>query len=270
MNLVTDDTASSVYGTAGVLRIIQNVLYRCILPVIRINGTLISGLTVDLIKVFRRRDILFFPQAVGNLRGTEPFHSQFEDIPHNLCRRFVNIPLRVFLRLLVPVRNSRRNTLAMITFVLPDRTDFLGSLLCVPLIKYILNWHHFHAGALFNIDIILNCDKVYTERRIFYLRIIAAENVVTSESGKVFYDNCTDKPVFDHFLHFLKARSVKCRTADTVVGKESVVADSVPFTVIFKDLLLMGDTIGFKLFFIFSLVFFIKIIDRKTAIKSRN
>ena len=58
--------------------------------------------------------------------------------------------------------------------------------------------------------------------------------------------------------------------SDTVVGKESVVADSVPFTVIFKDLLLMGDTIGFKLFFIFSLVFFIKIIDRKTAIKSRN
>ena len=79
--------------------------------------------------------------------------------------------------------------------------------------------------------------------------------MVTTETGQIFYDDGTDKPVFNHFFHFPKARSVKGRAGNAVIRKEAIISYALLFAVVLQNLFLMRDTVRFQFFFIFLLVF---------------
>ena len=55
----------------------------------------------------------------------------------------------------------------------------------MPLVKNIHNRNHFHCSAvtIFRIDVILNSDKSYTERREHIVDILTDFYVVSSETG---------------------------------------------------------------------------------------
>ena len=97
--------------------------------------------------------------------------------------------------------------------------------------------HHFSADVLFHVDVLLNGNKVYAERRILDLWIVAGIDMVASETGQVFYNDCSDLAVFHHSFHLVKTRSVKGCTRNPIFCKEAVVYDPVLMTVFFKDLL---------------------------------
>ena len=91
--------------------------------------------------------------------------------------------------------------------------------------------------------------------------------VFSPETGQVFHDDRSDLSCFHKALHFHKSGTVERCSRNTVVRKEAVIGDAVLYTEIFKNELLVLDTVGFGFI---ALLFVFDIVNGKSAVQSRD
>ena len=70
-------------------------------------------------------------------------------------------------------------------------------------------------------------------------------DLLTTKAAEIFYDNRTNQPVLHHFLHLLEAVTLKGGAGNTVIYEELRVFVTVLPGIVRKNLLLIGDGIGF-------------------------
>ena len=137
----------------------------------------------------------------------------------------------------------------------PDSADFLAGLLGIPLVENIDERHQLHSSFGRGVHAFLNGDKCHVKRRVHDLQQTPHFNLLTPETAEIFYDNRADQPVLHHFLHSLKAVTLKGGAGNAVTLKggagNAVIYEklrvfvTVPPGIVCKNLLLIGDGIGF-------------------------
>ena len=84
-------------------------------------------------------------------------------------------------------------------------------------VEYIVERHHFHPLTRRGVYIFVNRYKGNAERRIYNFCKATTLDMLTTKTGKVFYDNCADFTFLNHTLHTVKIATVKARTGNTVI-----------------------------------------------------
>ena len=72
--------------------------------------------------------------------------------------------------------------------------------------------------------------------------------MLTTKTGKIFYNDRADFSFLHHSVHTVKIAAVKACAGYAVIHEEHRIGISVLFGVIRKDLFLVADTIGFVYF----------------------
>lgn len=137
-------------------------------------------------------------------------------------------------------------------------------------LEYIIERHHFHTFARRGIDIFVDGDKGNAERRIYDFRKATTLNMLTTKTGKVFYDDCTDFTFFNHTLHTVKIATVKTCTRNAVIHEKHRIGISVFFSVVRKNLLLVADTVRFVYIPSLIVLIILYIFNRKATIEGGN
>ena len=106
--------------------------------------------------------------------------------------------------------------LALFGAGLPDGAHFLGYVLCVHFIEYVLEGSDIVIVLIAVIAVVDRHipDAVFREEKI---RILSGHNVVTAQVGKVFGQHNADIAFFNVLDHPLEIRTLKIRSSKTVV-----------------------------------------------------
>lgn len=137
MHFVADRRRFSVYRTASVLPVVQNILYCAFRPAIDICGNRVACLSSYRMEGGGRDENFLPSQLPCDLRRPFSGKAESEYFSDDLCRWLVDIPLLfVAFDLLVSVGDSRSNPPALRDFQFIDCTDFLAGLGRIPLVEY--------------------------------------------------------------------------------------------------------------------------------------
>ena len=118
----------------------------------------------------------------------------------------------------------------------------------ISFVEDIIERQHFHTFAGGGIDIFVNGYKGNTQGGIHDFRKAITFDMLTTEAGKIFYNDRSDFAFFHHPVHTVKIAAIKACAGYAVIHKEHRIGISMLFGVIRKDLLWVADTVGFVYF----------------------
>ena len=93
------------------------------------------------------------------------------------------------------------------------------------------------------IVVIVDSDKANVIFGEGQLNISSGLNIISAETGQIFYDNDTDLAIFHVCHHAFKAGTVEIRTAEAIINIEFRVAEALALGIIREDLSLILNTI---------------------------
>ena len=174
-----------------------------------IQSILCGGWDLSGIQIFRN----FLCRHSGNLH--------LKDFSDNLCRLFINHQLMLVLcRLLITIRRICTCKLSGLCHLPSDITDLFGSISAVKIIDKILKGDLQSCRLLTSIltvIMIINCDKTNPEERKQLLQIISKLNIITPESGQIFYYDTVYPSLFRKINQLCKCRTVKAFPAESII-----------------------------------------------------
>ena len=141
--------------------------------------------------------------------------------PYDARRLFVDDRRAVFVRACsVAVWIRPVGILTFAPVGLQHGADFFARICRVPLVKHIHDGHHIHAGAraIGGIYVIRKSDKSDAVSGKDIINILPHLNIISSEAGQVFHDDCIDLSVFGVLKKSLYGRAFKVCPRSSVVN----------------------------------------------------
>ena len=137
----------------------------------------------------------------------------------------------------------RSETFTALGFALKCGSDLVTCGLGVPFVEDINDAKLLLILAVKAVIIIVDGDKpniIFGKRQ---LDISSGFNIISAETGQIFYDNDTDLAIFYVCHHAFKAGTVEIRTAEAIINIEFRVAEALALGIIREDLSLILNTI---------------------------
>ena len=123
--------------------------------------------------------------------------------------------------------------------------DFSGSVFGVHFIDDVSERGNIHLGLLVGIITIIDCNIADTVFRKEDFHIRSGFDVVASKSGLVFGNDCCHLSFPDIIQKFLKGRTVRVRTAVTIINIVLAIPETVACGILHKHRLLSADAQAF-------------------------
>ena len=253
LNLMVWSRSLTLNQSSGIHLILQNAI-DCNGTPFRLNLLFEAGLVLGTTKslVLIRGWYTVFIQPVRNLCRTVTIQLHTEDCLNNRGYRLVNDQF-VFIVLgsEIAVEDMVSNKFSVSSLDVQIGTDLDGNISAVRVVNQVLEWENDFISRLprlCRVIIVVNCDKANAKCRENLFNVSARINVVTTETRKVFYNDAVDFSLLDLLNHFLKIRTVKVRTCETVITE---LLNKIDFRVlgqvIFNQFSLICDTVTFFL-----------------------
>ena len=117
-------------------------------------------------------------------------------------------------------------------------SDFLAGVPNEPLIEQVSQWSQV-VVAFSAVHGVIDGNEADAFLWKNHFRVHTDLQIVSTESRHILDDNCPDFPGFDICKHFLKVRTVKVRTGETVIGVPFQAGEAVLFGVALQKQLLI-------------------------------
>ena len=127
--------AAEVHRIAAVFLLAEDVRHSGRAPVVG-HGRRLAAIPADIAPMLRRRRYLASFQPFGDLRGAEAVYAPSENLPHDLCRSFINDPAVLTLRVFqIPKGRIGGQRCAGHSFALEHIAYLLAGVFGVPLVE---------------------------------------------------------------------------------------------------------------------------------------
>ena len=143
----------------------------------------------------------------------------------------------------IAVRCICRKAFTALGFALKCGSDLVACGLGVPFVEDVNDAKLLLILAVKAIVVIVDGDKANIIFGKCQLDIPSGLNIISTETGQVFYDNDTDLAIFHVCHHIFKAGTVEIRTAEAIINIEFSVAEAFALGIIREDLSLILNTI---------------------------
>lgn len=232
--------AAEVHRIAAVFLLAEDVRHSGRAPVVG-HSRQLTAISADIAPMLRRCGHFCRFQAFGDLRRSKAVHTPREDLPHGLCRSFINDPpvlaLRVFL---IPKGRIGGQRCAGHSLALEHIAYLLAGVLSVPLVEQVLHRDKV-ADALGGVNVVHNGNIANTEAVEAFFQKLSHNQAIPPQAGMILDDQGADKALFRQLHNFRERRSCEVRTRPAVVNEHTGVFEAVFLCVLFEDGLLRWD-----------------------------
>ena len=114
-----------------------------------------------------------------------------------------------------------------VAFGFENRFDFLTAILRVHLVQNVLERGNIVVGIFLAVHLIVNGYKSYVGFGKIIFRVISHKNMISSETGHIFYDYSRNFTVFNVGHHPFEIRSFKVASRKAVVNVKSYVPQMI-------------------------------------------
>ena len=200
--------------------------------------------SVFLIEILSGRDDLIVLQALGYLFQIRVLEKLSEDADDDILGiGNWNDVSGVIGILDIAVRRTCCEAFTALGFALKCGSDLVTGGLGVPFVEDVNDAKLLLVLAVKAIVVIVDGNKANIIFRKRQLNISSGLNIISAETGQVFYDNDTDLAIFHVCHHAFKAWAVEICTAESVINIEFRVAESLALGIIREDLSLILNAV---------------------------
>jgi hypothetical protein len=179
---------------------------------------------------------------VDSAKGITNFHSPNDIIVDasmpamNLCGLLINNPVVFILRVFdIPIRRVCAERLSGLTLGFEHGPDLAAGVLGIEFIEDIDERRHIVLGAVDAVNTVVDGDEADVGIGENHLGIHTDLQIVSAKPGHILDDDRSDKAVINHGAEPVPVRTVKIRTAVTVVHKELRVPKAIVISVLLKN-----------------------------------
>ena len=237
-----------VDSTAGIFAPLQNVCYAPGIPFIGICRFWMIGVAAFPQTVCRDGQHLFFLEQVGDLGRAASFHAKREDALDHLCRFLIHDPfLRVVRIFDIAIRQKSGQRFPTLSLGLDDSPNLPAGISGIELVEPHANSGKVvvHTVLIKRIEIVVDCNVANVVLGKGDVNEHTRHRGVSPKARKVFRQHNGHMIRFDFIQHFLKAGTIKIRSAVSVVDEKDGVREFSVSRIVAEDAALI--TYGVRL-----------------------
>ena len=187
---------------------------------------------------------MLFCENICYLCRTISFDCKLIYFSYNFCCFFIDQQMVfIFWIMLIPIRNCTTASLARFHSGLKNSFDFLACVLCIPFIHDIQKWCKIIIRWCCTVNTIVDCNETDIFLWKQYFCIISDFQIISSQSAHILYTNGINQSCFHISNHFLKSRTVKGNSAESIICIVPDIRQSLCLCIFFQIILLIRDTV---------------------------